>query len=169
MPGVDLTPSGRNQGLCVVNMAVGQAVTTSTAAFAAWDTEREDLPGWFAPGVPTKIIPTLPGLYVVTLQTVWFASDGVSDDPGTGNRFIHIERKAVGFNQEVLVGKSRSAGGQNSTDSMAWVGRLAALDELRVALYQESGGTRCFGGANRTSGNPIAKSTNAEFSVCKIG
>lgn len=155
--------------LCIVNKDTPQTVLSMAAVdFVSWDTEREDTPGWFNPAVPTKITVNASGVYVVTLQGHWGSSTG-GNDPGGGTRYQHVERvPAGGGNQEILIGLSRPPGGNASTISCAWTGRLSNGDALRVALWQDSGVTLTFGGDNRTAGNPIARSTNAEFGITRI-
>lgn len=149
--------------IATVNRAAGQSINNVTVTVVSWDTEREDLPGWFAAGNPTYIQPTEAGIYAVTVQACWA-------DNSTANRSVHLQLNgtvtgAFAADGAVLAGNVEATARFEQAQGMHWIGRLAANDKLSVWAYQSTGAALNFGGLSR----PAGSSANAEFSVVKLG
>lgn len=138
-------------------------ITNSTLTAGTWDTEIQDDGGWFTVGTPDRITVTETGVYIVAVHVAW-------DTSVTGDRYMHLERiRASDGVQEVIDAtavKATIVSEQEQT--CVAVLPLSAGDAVRIKLFQNSGGTRTWGGQGRSSGNPVASSTVSEFTVTRI-
>jgi hypothetical protein len=163
------TIGGGTGQLCIVNRAANQSITSGgSPTLVSWDSEREDVPGWFTLGTPDRITVTATGVYVVNFQGCWSSSPAASFTAGN-IYYCHVERLRVADGIQEILGACQALDPKDATSmTVAWVGTLLTGDAVRVKVYQATGSTQSFGGKNRVSGNPIADSSNAELGVARI-
>lgn len=142
-----------------LNRAADLTVANATGVYVPWDFVRDDLDGWFDPTDPTYLPIVEPGAFSLTFQGAWH------DVSGGGNRFMHVERNPAVGDSEVLIGVSRAPTEVAATVSCAWSGRLFRGDRLRVVLFQNTGSSELWGGANRSPHTPIIDSRNCELGL----
>ena len=56
---------------CVLAMSTTQLIPFNVTTLLSWNTEVYDPHGWHSAGAPNNIVPTLPGLYQLTVATDW--------------------------------------------------------------------------------------------------
>lgn len=158
--------SGKAGEVCTVNRAATQAIPDNTVTAVQWDTEREDLPGWFSPASPTYIQVTEAGVYVAHAGVV------VAANLTGEQRSLHLQQNGVmggawGADGPILDAQSmRYPWLYEQELKVSWQGRLAAGDKLSVWAFQRTTPTGALniGGRNR----PLNASANNEFSVLRI-
>lgn len=149
----------------VLNRTNYQSISDDTLTTITWTNEIEDDEGWHATNSSDVVVPA--GVYLVTLNWGWYDDDGLGAN-GTGTRFHHIEvDNGVDTRVIAAIAANPTTSFDDCTGNM--VIPYVAEDEctFRVRVYQDSGGTRAFGGAPRplTSAN---LSSNTEFSIVQL-
>lgn len=123
-----------------------QNITTGTDTLLTWDLEDFDPLGMHSTSSNTSrlVVPDA-GVYLFTLQPDW-------DGNATGQRSCSIGKNMAGTPPGLGANRLASATAHTRADvevSLSGIVKLAANDYLEAFVYQDSGGTRVFGGAQR--------------------
>lgn len=125
-----------------VRRAANQSLTNNVAADISFDTEDEDVGGWWAPGTPTQLIVPAGSAGVVNVT-----ANVMFEPSSTGRRVLIIVHNSL----SLVAGMTTNGIGTSQTRLSASTGpmRVAVADTFSFSVLQQSGGALNI--ENRTS------------------
>lgn len=125
-----------------------QNITNGVDTLLTWDLEDFDTAGMHSTSsLTSRLIAPDAGVYLFTLQTDW-------DGNATGQRSCTVGKNLGGTPPGLGANRLASATAHTRADvevSLSGLIKLAANDYIEAFVYQDSGGTRIFGGAQRVT------------------
>lgn len=153
--------------ITTVDLASGESIPSGVSRAVPWDTQRQDVAGWWSPSAPTQVRVSESGVYLVTWQIAW-ATAADTNVAHTYSQHLQLNGTTSGTfrgDGRTLAAEEVKLKKWDASKSISWVGRLAAGDKLSCWVFQNTGSTIKFGGWNR----PARESANDELSVVRLG